>query len=240
MGLNFDDALKGWKENDAPSKREKVNDEKISYIDSLMQSHKQMLSILTELKKETLHGKPGKEIDDIIRQYVAQSEVLFLSGKKLVNYQSMNILSVSGKEKLSVFGNWLDKRYQLKKNGDEYTLILPPMVSQYKLQRRLQEGKAIHLLVLYLIEKYQEDASLEIFPRAEITFKHFIDDKMPEISVPDPDNIDIKKVIDTLQGFIIESDNLLHINLHHESFLSDWAHTEIIIKRTANIPQKII
>lgn len=223
MGINFEKALDGWSKKDIATASE--NEE---YISELINDHRNQISLLSRIG--------NSYYDSDIFDFVSKSEKIFLKSKGLVNLTACE--NEEPKEQ-GVTREYFADEYYLKKSGDSYVLILPPMVSQYKLERRMQEGKAIYFLTLDLIKNYERNVGkLEIFDRACITFYHFVDINLPEISVPDPDNIDIKKVIDALQGSIITSDNLLHINLAHKAYLSPYPHTEIYVKKLENIQQK--
>lgn len=232
MSIDFDQILDGWQKREDNEDNCKENQEELLRFLQKQQSNIRQqdwtIDRLKQLAKE--YPQSSKELHAKIRTYVAQSEIFFLSGKKLINFIEHESLKISAEQKLHIYGKWMDNRYSLKKIERGYLFILPPMTSQYKRERRLQEGRAIYEMVLYLIDEFQKEESLECFSDADITFRHYIDRNLPEISVPDADNVDIKKVIDAMQGFIIKSDNLLHLNLSHEGFLSDWAHTEIYVK----------
>lgn len=224
-------ALEGWVDRSGEIKEEDNREELVKYVAGLRSTLKQLDKMLDKVQK-------GEDWQTQIKNYVAQSEAFFLRGKRLVNYPEKGTLDLYGEENLRIFGEWADKRYRVERKGDDYFIVLPPMVSQYKKDRRLQEGRAIHCLTLYLLNEYVRKNSIDVFDRAEITFHHFIDVNAPETSCPDADNIDIKKVIDTMQGLIIKTDNILHLNLSHKAYLSDWAHTEIVVKRLEKIQQK--
>lgn len=238
MSINFDEALAGWKQKQ-PEKKDREAEEMKEYLCSLIRSHKtqqrQLEKILGLLEDKNASDKLSSEL----RWYIAQSETTFLQSKQTVNYIDHGTIQLKADAKLETCGKWSDEKYSLTKEGDEYIFILPPMVSQYKSERRLQEGRAIQMLVLYLLDEFQKKGQqMEMFPEATIEFHHYIDINMPERSVPDPDNVDIKKVIDSLHGFIIESDNLLHLDLLHYGYLSTIPHTKVIIKKGKKAPIK--
>ena len=239
MSINFDDALSGWSQTPADKKSNKENEALKEHIKTLLRAHKSQQRQLERILESISGEEVSEKLINELRWYIAQSEATFLRSKKTVNYINHSSLQIEADDKLEIYGRWLSNEYSLTKKKDEYILVLPPMVSQYKSERRLQEGRAIHLLVLYLLDEfYKREKNLEVFHDATIEFYHFIDKDMPERSVPDPDNVDIKKVIDSLHGFIIESDNLLHLDLFHYGILSDWPHTEVIIKRGKKAPIK--
>ncbi len=225
MSIDFGKALDGWIENVISSESSGIGKEE--YIESLIKFHHEQIRLLTKISTE------GK--DDDIYDFTARSEKLFLRSKALTNFAAAGEEILPGKE-VRIFSGDI---YELRKIKDGYVLMLPPMVSQYKLNRRMQEGKAIYFLVLDLIKHYEkEHGKIARLDRAEISFIHFIDMNLPEISVPDPDNIDIKKVIDALQGSVISEDNLLHIELIHRAHLSTEPHTEVYVKRLGKLEQK--
>ena len=226
MSIDFEKALDGWIENNVS--REAAGKSKEEYINMLIKFHHEQIRLLTRISTE------GRDAD--IYDFTARSEKLFLRAKALTNFAtSREETQLTGKE-IRIFSS---DTYELKCAQDGYVLILPPMVSQYKLNRRMQEGKTIYFLVLDLIKRYEkEQGKISRFDRAGISFIHFIDIDLPEVSVPDPDNIDIKKVIDALQGSVIAEDNLLHLELEHRAYLSSQPHTEVYVKRLENIEQK--
>lgn len=230
MSIDFEKALEGWNENNLCNYTDDC--QFLNLLDRILTATKQQTARIRELyslaKEES---EQTEEVQSLIRLYVSESENLFLLERQLVGFMQKE-KEPEKTNNLSIYGNWLDKRYSLSKKNDGYLFILPPLISQYKSQRRLNEGKAIYFLVLRLIENFQiRHGLIDIYEDAEITFTHFIDRNTPQAAIPDPDNVDIKKIIDALHGFIIESDNLLHLTLHHEAEISNWAHTQLTIKK---------
>ena len=225
MSIDFEKALDGWIENNVS--REAAGKNKSEYVNALIKLHHEQIRLLTRI------GSENKDED--IYEFTARSEKLFLRAKALTNFAEGKEVLLPGKA-AKIFSS---ETYELSKTADGYVLMLPPMVSQYKINRRMQEGKAIYFLVLDLVRRFEkEHGRVTCFDRAEISFIHFIDINLPEVSVPDPDNIDIKKVIDALQGSVISEDNLLHLELEHRAYLSSQPHTEVYVKRLENIEQK--
>ena len=211
-----------------------------THLLNLIYNHRAQVNALERIVAELSGGELDDDTANELRNYVASSETIFLRGKKIVNFLEHGKLQPNAADKLATYGRWYSDDYCLtRKDEDTYELILPPLVSQYKLERRANEGRAIQQLVLYLIDEYVKNGNeLELFYDATIEFYHYIDSDMPEISVPDPDNIDIKIVIDALHGFIIESDNLVHLDLAHYGVNSTKSYTKLVVKKGKNLPHK--
>ena len=225
---------KSQKKNDVDDDSSYSETKKLkTHLMNLVYNHRAQVNSLECIVAALSGGELDYDIANELRNYVASSENVFLRGKNIINFLNHGEVKPNATNKLETYGRWYSDDYSLKRNDeDTYEFILPPLTSQYKLERRANEGRAIHQLVLYLIDEYVKNGNeLELFYDATIEFYHYIDSDMPEISVPDPDNIDIKIVIDALHGFIIESDNLLHMDLAHYGIICSKSYTKIVIKR---------
>lgn len=240
MSINFESVLTGWKKPEEDPKEAVQNNlaEIEKFALEQITIHKRQIAQLEKILLMTEENLEQESLDNELKWYAARSEVYFLGAKKAINLTA-KAEKKDADNKLETYGKWFDTRYTMSKAADTYTLILPPMISQYKLERRLQEGRAIYQMVLFLIKDYiaKEEGEIEAFDEATITFAHYIDKDNPESTVPDPDNIDIKKVIDAMHGLLIESDNLLHLSLYHDSCLASWPHTEVTVKKGKKVPQ---
>lgn len=239
LPVNFDiqkeleKAVEGWKPTqqmlDAESNKV---DDKRKYLKYLQSKHKKLIKLLENIFATISDDNCKTKVNQDIKKYIRQSEDMYFRSKRIVNFLEED--ETDNITKSEIFDEWNNnKEYKLEvtENG-EYLLTLPPLISQHMLDVRKSEGAAIKFLVQRLIKEFTEQGNeLELFYDATIEFYHFIDRNKPEYAVPDPDNVDVKRVIDALHGLIIESDNLLHLNLVHYGFESHKTYTKILIKK---------
>ena len=211
-----------------------------THLMNLIYNHRAQVNSLERIVSELSCGELDDNNANELRNYVASSENVFLRGKKIVNFLNHGKIQPGASAKLETYGRWYSDDYSLTRTEEgAYEFILPPLTSQYKLERRANEGRAIQQLVLYLIDEYMgEGNEFELFNNATIEFYHHIDRTLPEIFVPDADNIYVKKVIDCLHGFIIDSDNLRHLDLAHYGVKSTKSYTKMVVKRGQKVPHK--
>ena len=64
-----------------------------------------------------------------------------------------------------------------------------------------------------------------LMEKCVIAFIHYV----RKNQIPDPDNLDVKAVIDALKGKMIVEDDVLRVSLYHEGILSESLLTEVYI-----------
>lgn len=211
-----------------------------THLLNLIYNHRAQVNALERIVAELSGGELDDDTANELRNYVASSETIFLRGKKIVNFLEHGKLQPNAADKLATYGRWYSDDYSLTRTEEgAYEFILPPLSSQYNLTKVHNEGRDLQQLVLYLIDEFMgEGNEFEFFLNATIEFYHYIDSTLPEILVPDADNVYVKKVIDCLHGFIIDSDNLLHLDLAHYGVKSTKSYTKMVVKKGQKEPHK--
>ncbi len=124
----------------------------------------------------------------------------------------------------------------IKHNEEHYEFVLPPLSGKKIKDKNVSDGKAIHYLIMYLIGEHEkENPQIKMMLRPTILFEHCIK-KDAASYAPDPDNVEVKSVLDSLQNYFYENDSVLDITVIQTGRLSEFDHTKVhIISKTTQL-----
>lgn len=127
----------------------------------------------------------------------------------------------------------------LEKEGNVYTYTLPELCNKRVTGKPFSELKSGLLIELMrtINEKYMEEHGVpEIIYPAALVFEHHIDRSLHTYFVPDPDNIDIKTVIDEVQLFLISNDSLRVVTLMQYGVEDEKSYTKFYVMPKNELP----
>ena len=136
--------------------------------------------------------------EDAFAKILSRADLLWLSAR--------NSLAASNEShKLLPFAGSLD--LSLKKEGGDFILTLPLLPSR---QSRVREGRVLSVLTEDVIRSFEEENGISAVPidgPVLITAECYAE-TFTKNTNPDLDNLDIKGVIDAMQGRIIKGDGM--------------------------------
>ena len=109
----------------------------------------------------------------------------------------------------------------LKYESGIWKFHLPPMPSVKKVKRTASEGQAVFYSVMYLLEEYEREHHMRLSCLEEpvLYIRHNI--RKDETEVFDADNVDTKRAIDAMQGYLLSDDNALYLTTITDGALAD-------------------
>lgn len=177
----------------------------------------QQMSLVFFLTPEDLKKRAGN--------YISSVEELFLSSKKLLYLPD----ETDGEDEEIEVPK--DPFYSLAGNEGVYVLTTYPLRSKQYKDKKRKDGKVIYYQVKELIEDFIiRNGFIKPFSKAEIHFTHYIPEQDIAWRVPDPDNLEIKYLLDALQGYLITDDSLLNLRIIQEGEVGEKAYTKVVIK----------
>lgn len=189
--------------------------------------------LLTIRENEKLYDPEEYEtvLSRTVNQAITENEVSYLYIRPITSRAWNSIKGLDGFKTLSQDPD--QPKYQLIETEDGYELTLPPLISKHTKNRCLSDGMAIRKLVTELFEEYkiEKGQSPQVFCRAVLEFTHFVAESKLGYAAPDPDNLDIKAVIDTLQNKLIRNDTVLDITLIQKGMVAPVSYTRLAVKR---------
>lgn len=127
----------------------------------------------------------------------------------------------------------------LEKEGNVYTYTLPELYNKRITGKPFGELKSSVLIEMMgtLNAQYvkKHGAPEPIYPAA-LVFEHHIDRSLHNHFIPDPDNIDIKTVIDEVQMFLIPNDSLRVVALMQYGVDDDESYTKFYVMPKYELP----
>ena len=163
-----------------------------------------------------------------INSYLTMNEQNYLHAKVLAVFTGPFTYDVQDPARAEeLYGKMICGPYKLEKVGAAYKFTLPHLISKYTAFKNISDGQAISKLVSYLIRCYEREhkETVPMMEKATIAFVHYVSKN----KIPDPDNLDVKAVIDALKGKMIEEDDVLRVSLYHEGVLSNEPFTEVYL-----------
>ena len=162
-----------------------------------------------------MHHEENKKI---VTRFLHANEKNFYNAKPLVSYKKIFQPSAEiAKEDnyYEIYGKSDAFDLSLKKVSDgHYKFTLPPMVNKKTTEKKVKEGISLNAAVLHLIRSFDiESGDVRMLTRPIAIFVHYFDRTKSEVLIPDGDNLDVKVVLDALQGFFISDDNLSRLSL---------------------------
>ena len=148
-----------------------------------------------------------------INTALSSAEAAFLSSK--------NLMLIYPKESGDVIFQSKEP-WKCEKEDPGLYLLLPPLVSKHNKNKSGCDGKAIRNLVWELLKDKQDQP----FGYSEITFVFHI---ALNDAVPDFDNVEIKSLLDSLQGIALKNDTMLDYELHAYGCIDKKSYTELWI-----------
>ena len=155
---------------------------------------------------ENQEDKASETLDEISN--VAEKSLWFIKGLSVALSQKEGITEADIISKMK-----LPEAVSVKRDEFGIVFTLPQLTGKSTTKRRYMDGKIISSYVTALL-----DRNADIVKKVEtpvLVFEHHINPKEGLSRSVDPDNMDVKAVIDALQGTVIEDDNALAISLMH-------------------------
>lgn len=210
-------------ENDAD-----ITKEKIDLISKVTRKKEEEIRLLSEIKKSLSPGCREKEVD-AVNSYLTQNEQNYLLAKNIASF--LQGKGERPKPRETLLGKMQDFPAELKKHSDcHYEMILPPLYAKSVKDRFAADGKAIYNIVRFLVKDYEQShGQIPMLSHPTLIFTHCVLMEKRGKQIPDPDNIDIKSIIDALQGTFYDNDSVLDLNLLITGEISDTAMTRLYI-----------
>ena len=206
-----------------------------SYLEKIISEKEKELNELKLLKSAYENPLAEKEeIQDSLNSYLSLNERNYLHAKVLAAFTECEAAGEADTEKVAIlYGKMINGPYKLEKVGNAYKFTLPHLISKYTAYKSISDGQAISRLVQYLMKKYEKETghSLPLMEKCVIAFIHYV----RKNQIPDPDNLDVKAVIDALKGKMIVEDDVLRVSLYHEGILSESLLTEVYILEKSDL-----
>lgn len=152
-----------------------------------------------------------------LSELLTKIEKLYTGTKTLSLYEKAiteKEMVISERDLIEAFSSYGGSSWLKENPFGGYTLRLPNLASKnYKLKKS-GDSKAVMYLILYLIRHYTDETEFREIRDPVLIFEHHIDDNKL-MHYADSDNMDVKRVTDTIQGFLIEDDSLLSLAIFH-------------------------
>ena len=223
--------------DDASKEEDAYKDLLEQTISSKMHEVKLLLKI-----KENLGTVNHDEMMRTVKSFLRANEHNFYNAKPLYNYRlafdKQEIKSPASASYYDTYGRCDDfSCTMVKENPCHYVLTLPPMVGKKTTEKKVKEGIALTALVVNLIHTFDvKTGDLEMIEHPVAVFIHHIEKDKAKMFIPDADNLDVKVVLDALQGFLISDDNLAQLTLMQSGIFSDEAFTELHLMDQETFP----
>ncbi|MEY8369058.1 hypothetical protein AALA24_09840 [Anaerovoracaceae bacterium 42-11] len=199
------------------------------HLQELIQDKENELKKLRQLQIYLEEGD-RKKTASLVEKILPKNEAVFLRTKRLSALLNVEN-SFSGKpDWYIVHGKPEDFPAKLVMHDEgHYEFLLPPLSGKKIKDKNVSDGKAIHYLIMYLIREYEkENPQIKMMSRPTILFEHCIK-KDAASYAPDPDNVEVKSVLDSLQNYFYENDSVLDITIIQAGRLSEFDHTKVHI-----------
>ena len=188
----------------------------------------EMLAYINRLEESDLRNQDSK--DEYIDKFESQLEQFYLHGirKNLDrNAPENSILAF-----MPYSENELPKLGLFKDDEKEFRFVLPPLFSKhYSKNKQSIDGRVVTGMIKDMISEYQKaNGELPKFGYSKITFR-FYAERTPggKYLFPDGDNVNMKKIIDTLQGVFFDNDSLAELEQSVVGIKAEKTYCEVVI-----------
>lgn len=127
----------------------------------------------------------------------------------------------------------------LEKEGNVYTYTLPELYNKRRTGKPfgdLKSGLLIEMIRM-LNQKYTEEhGNPDLIYPAALVFEHHLNSSLPDYFIQDPDNIDVKTVIDEVQMFLIPNDSLRVVTLMQYGVDDEESYTKFYVMPKNEFP----
>ena len=219
----------------------KQDAEFITYLENLIRMKKDEISSL-QLIKNSLEFSDTELINKNALSFLIRNEHNYLEGKYLdcyVNHKKTDNISVE--EEYDVLGKSydFDSRFYVVKEKF-FCFILPPMIRKATRKKHMGVGKALTSSIISMLLEYEKlHGEIKKPEYPVIIISHNVSYDKKRWHVPDIDNLDVKVLIDALQGFLLEDDTLLDLQLYQIGQRKESTYTEVCICEVEDIIQVI-
>lgn len=211
-------------------------DKRIALLRAIKKKKEKEVRLLAEIELAVLHAEEA-EADRLVKRFLSANEAGFLCGKEAV-YARQSMKTEYEPPAWFLRGRPEGCPSSLARISDShFKFVLPPLTGKKTTEKAYRDGCAIHYLVTYLLQQYESRNGLvKAMERPFVLFIHHVDDRRKACRVPDPDNLEVKTVIDSLQGYFFENDSVLDITLLHAGKRDDSDYTEVHILDSRSVP----